>query len=123
MLRAMREIHIDKDFPEVPPPTDGAEFYGCTFHKLRGARLTNCVLKDCKFVMTKLEDIISVSLSFDCFTFSDLELSEEVFDALLLLICKSSGNTKKRRDIIENIVGHDRALKLLKEMKNLEVER
>lgn len=120
MLRAMREIHIDKDFPEVPEPKDGAEFYSCTFHKLRGARLTNCTLKDCKFVMTKLEDIIGVNLAMDCFTFSDLELSEEVFDALLLLICKSTGNTKKRAAIIKDIVGHDRALQLLREMKTLE---
>lgn len=120
MLRAFKEIHVDKDFTEVPPPTDRAEFYDCTFHKLRGARLTNCSFKGCKFAMTSLEDIIGVNLAMDCFTFDNLELSPEVFDALLLLICKSKGNTKKRKDIIENIVGHDRALTLLREMETLE---
>lgn len=120
MLRVFTEKHVDETFSEVPAPKDKVEFYDCTFHKLAGAVLKDCTMYGSKFAMTKPEDIIGLTLTMDCFFFDNLELSPEVFDMLLLLICKTKGNTDKRLAIIEDIVGHDRAVELLRTMKHLE---
>lgn len=119
-MATFREVHTDEEFLETPEPKNKAGFYDCTFHKLNGAVLKNCTMRGSKFAMTKPEDIIGLTLTMDCFFFSELELSPEVFDLLLLLICKTRGNTKKRLAIIEEIVGHDRAVELLKQMETLE---
>ncbi len=120
MFRAYKEIHNREVFEEVPPPKNNVEFYNCTFKNLANATLTNCSLSGCKFDMTKPEEIIGLSVTMDCFSFSNLELSPEVFDLLLLLICKTKGNNEKRLAIIETIVGHDRAIELLRELEHLE---
>jgi hypothetical protein len=120
MFRIFKEKHVAETFDRVPEPKKNVEFYGCTFKDLAGATLQNCSLSGCKFVMTKPEEIIGLTVTMDCFSFSNVELSPEVFDLLLLLICKSKGNTEKRKAIIEKIVGHDRAIELLRELEHLE---
>ena len=120
MFRVFKEIHNREVFEEAPSSKNNVEFYNCTFKKLANATLTNCSLSGCKFDMTKPEDIIGLSLTMDCFTFSNLELTPEVFDLLLLLICKTKGNTEKRLAIIENIVGHDKSVELLRTLEHLE---
>lgn len=120
MFRAFKEKHIDEVFEQAPSPKNNVEFYDCTFKKLAGAMLSNCSLHGCKFAMTKPEDVIGLTLTLDCFSFSNLELSPEVFDFLLLLICKTKGNTAKRRAIIEDVVGHDKAVELLRTFETLE---
>lgn len=120
MLRFAKEKHMSEEFLDTPPPTSNAEFWDCTFHKLAGATLIDCSLNGCKMAMTKPQDIIGLSLTLDCFTFSNLELSPEVFDFMLLLLCKTKGNVDKRKALLENVVGHDRAIHLLREFENLE---
>jgi Zn-finger protein len=120
MFRVFKEIYNRVVFDEVPPPKNNVEFYNCTFHKLGNASLTNCSFNGCKFAMTNPEDIIGLNIAMDCFTFSNLELSPEVFDMLLLLICKTKGNADKRRAIIESVVGHDRSIELLRTLERVE---
>ncbi len=120
MFNAFREKHSSEDITEVPAPKEGALFHRCTFHKLNGAVLKDCKLYGSKFVMTKPQDIIGVTLTMDCDTFTNVELSPEVLDYLLLLICRTSGNNTKRLAIIEKVVGHDRSVQLLKETEYLE---
>lgn len=120
MLRLLTEKHIDEEFKEAPPSKRGAEFYDCTFHRLAGVDLLDCTLYGSKFVMKNPEDVIGLGITLDCYTFNNLELSPEVFDFLMLLICKTKGNNEKRRVILENVVGHDRAIELLRTFKNLE---
>ena len=120
MLSAFVETHIEEEFHDIPAPKNHASFIDCTFHKLNGAVLKNCKMYGSKFAMTRPEDIIGLTLTMDCNFFSELELSEETFDLLLLLICRTKGNTKKRLQIIENVVGHDRAVQLLKATELLE---
>ncbi len=108
------------NFTEAPADAENAFFHRCTFHKLAGTTLKDCKLYGSRFAMIRPEDIIGVTLTMDCDTFSNVELSPEVFDYLMLLICKTSGNTKKRLAIIENVVGHDKSLQLLKELEQVE---
>jgi len=112
--------HYREEFKEVPPAADGDVFYSCTFHKLNGAELKNCTLMHSKLVMTKPEDIIGLTMTLDCNSFNQVELSPEVFDLMLLLLCRSKGNNTKRLKIIEDVVGHDRAVELLKYTEHLE---
>ena len=111
---------MDVEFNKAPESSDGDKYYDCTFHKLNGVMLKNATLRGSKFAMTKPEDIIGLTITMDCFTFDSLELSEEVFDMMLLLICKTKGNTAKRLRIIRDIVGNDKAAHLLKQMKRLQ---
>jgi hypothetical protein len=117
---SMKETHARETFDEVPPATKNAVFYKCTFNKLNGGTLKDCVMYGSKFAMTKPEDIIGLTLTMDCNFFSELELSPEVFDLLLLLICRTKGNNAKRLAIIEQVVGHDRAVQVLKDTERLE---
>src|SRR5208337_2604750 len=109
MLQAFREKHSGETFTEAPAPANGALFHRCTFHKLNGAVLKDCKLYGSRFVMTKPEDIIGLTATMDCDTFNNLELSPEVFEYMLLLLCRTSGNTEKRLAIIEKVIGHDRS--------------
>jgi len=120
MQLGAKEAYSHQVFTEVPPDADGAIFYDCTFHKLSGAMLKNCTLHSSTFAMTKPEDIIGLTVTMDCNSFKEVELSPEVFDLLLLLLCRSKGNNKKRMAIIENVVGHDRAVQLLRDTERLE---
>jgi hypothetical protein len=120
MLVGYKEQHIREVFDDVPKPANRATFYNCTFNKLNGAVLKDCVLQGSKLAMTKPEDIIGLTLTMDCNTFRDVELSPEVFDLMLLLLCRTKGNNAKRLAIIEKVVGHDRSIELLKDTERLE---
>jgi hypothetical protein len=56
----------------------------------------------------------------DCHSFSGAQLSEDTFDAILLLLAKTAGNTEKRRKIIDDVIGPQRSYELLKQLKTLE---
>jgi hypothetical protein len=116
---SVKETHTREVFTE-PISAQRAVFYNCTFNKLAGADLKNCVLYGSTFAMTKPEDIIGLTVTMDCKTFDNLELSPDVFDLLLMLICRTKGNNKKRLAIIEQVVGHDRSVQLLKDTERLE---
>lgn len=120
MLAAFRPKTVGQVFNEVPAPIEGEMLYDCTFNKLNGGELKNCTLYGSKFAMTKPEHMVGLTITLDCATFDTLELSPEVFDYMLLLLCRTKGNNDKRLAIIEKVVGHDRSVRLLKETELLE---
>lgn len=119
-LRDFSESHIDEDVTHLSGEFENALFFNCKFEKLSGLTLKNCVLDRSQFTATNPRDMLGFTVTLDCHSFSDVELSPEVFDTLLLLICKSSGNTEKRLKIIRDVVGHDRAVQILKQLQTLE---
>jgi len=56
MQLGVKEAYSHQTFTEVPPDTEGAVFYNCTFHKLAGVTLKNCTLHSSRLAMTKPED-------------------------------------------------------------------
>jgi hypothetical protein len=82
--------------------------------------MNNCVLEHSKLTATEPEDILGVSLTLNCHTFKNLELTPDAFDLLLLLMCKMKGNTEKRRAIVDQVVGRERTVELLRKMRHLE---
>jgi hypothetical protein len=118
--RQYSETHIGEDCSHLRGRFFNALFYDCTFSRCDGLELSNCVLEHSKLTATEPQDILGVSLTLNCHSFSNLELSPEAFDLLMLVICKSKGNHEKRRAIIEHVVGKERAIELLRKMRTLE---
>jgi len=121
-MSSFAKQHSGVVYDKAPEPADNEFFYDCTFNKLNGAVLKDCKLFGSRFAMTRPGDIIGLTVTMDCASFSNLELSPEVFDYMLLLMCRTKGNKQKRLDIIEKVIGHDRAFQLLKETELLENE-
>jgi hypothetical protein len=119
-LRQFTQVHIDEDLSNLKGTFENALFFNCKFHSLNGLTLKNCVLDHSHFTASDPKDLLGFTLTLDCFSFEDVELSETVFDTLLLLLCKSKGNTEKRKKIIEQVVGHERSIEILRQLKALE---
>ncbi len=119
-LRNFSAIHIDEDQSTLTGDHENALFFNCTFDKLTGLTLKNCVLDRSKFVTTDPKNMLGFTLTLNCHSFENVELSPEVFDTLLLLICKSAGNLEKRLKIINEVVGRDRSYELLKRLREIE---
>jgi hypothetical protein len=118
--RQYSETHIDEDCSHLRGRFVNALFFGCTFSRCDGLDLNNCVLEHSKLTATEPQDILGVSLTLNCHTFKNLELTPDAFDLLMLLVCKMKGNTDKRKAILEHVVGRDRAGELLRKMRTLE---
>jgi Zn-finger protein len=119
-LRKFSESHIDEDVRNLSGTFENALFYNCTFEKLNALTLKDCVLDQSRFTAKHPREMLGFTLTLNCHSFHDVELSEEVLDTLLLLICKSKGNLEKRLKIINDVVGRDRAIQILTLLKDLE---
>lgn len=118
--RQYSETHIGEDCSQLRGRFYNALFYDCTFSRADGLDMNNCVLEHSKLTATEPEDILGVSLTLNCHTFKNLELTPDAFDLLLLLMCKMKGNTEKRRAIVDQVVGRERTVELLRKMRHLE---
>lgn len=113
-------VYEDQHIPELSGRHENEHFRNCTVCSLKNAVLERCTFHGTHFKVDSLKEALGLTLTLDCQTFSNLELSETLFDALLLLLCKTKGNTMKRRALIEQVIGRKRAAELLAEMAVLE---
>jgi hypothetical protein len=115
-----RATHIDEDLKGVSIGSRENElFFNCELKYLRGATLKNCVLTNSKVLTDRVEDALGLTVTLDCHTFEDLELSPLMFDLLLVLLLKTKGNVEKRRQLIA-VIGRARVVELLGQLKRLE---
>lgn len=121
-LRQFDEVHIDEHVGRLKGDYENALFFNCTFDSLDGLTLKNCVLDKSTVTARNPSDLLGLTVTLDCHSFSNVGLTEEAFDMLLLLLCKTRGNEAKRRTIIEKVVGHENAVKYLRLMKTLETQ-
>ena len=113
-------IHIDEDCTELPPGNYYKQlFHNCTFKKLNGVVAKDCTLTDSKVLTDKMEDALGLTVTLDCKTFDNLELSPLMFDLFVMLLIKTKGNEHKRKRLID-ILGRERIHELLSAMKTLE---
>jgi hypothetical protein len=105
-------ITIDSDGQGVSGLHDNELFFNCVFKKLNGLTLKNCDLNGSKFITDDLRDALGFTLTLDCHSFSNVEYSELLFDLFLLMAYKSKGNDVKREKLLD-VVGKERAEKLL----------
>lgn len=95
-------------------------FRNCTFKRVSGLSLIDCSLWGSRLISDKFEDFLGFSITMQCKSVDELELSETAFDSVLLLLLKTSGNTEKRRKILSEVLGKDKVRNYLKRFSTLE---
>lgn len=117
--KSQAKSFIDQNCENLTGHFKGVIFHNCTFKKLNGLVLEDCVLMNSRFLTDDIEDALGFTLTLQCNSFRDVEFSPLLFDLYLLMAVKSSGNTEKRKKLIE-IVGKERSYELLKILSSLE---
>src|SRR6185503_2882822 len=113
-LRSWTEIHIREDNVVLEPRVyRDALFRECVITKCSGATLINCCLAESKFDIHRVEDMLGFTVTMDCGSFANVELSDQVFDHLLLLLIREKGNKEKRLKLIEALGGKRKVAELL----------
>lgn len=116
-LRSYSETHIDEHIPVLTGYHDNALFYNCTIDAVKDVQLHNCVMTSSKFQPQNLSDMQGLTLTLDCYSFAQVELNEDAFDYMVMLLIKTSGNTAKREKLIEAIGGKARLMQLLQKTR------
>lgn len=111
--------HIRQDCSNLVGHFTNHVFYDCIFKNFNGLVLEHCDLNNSRFVADTLEDALGLTVTLDCLSFNEVELSPLVFDLMLCLLIKTKGNADKRSKLLE-VLGRDRAKELLNKMKTLE---
>jgi hypothetical protein len=119
-LRNFDAIHIEEDCQGISGVHENELFFGCTFKKLNDLTLKNCDLNGSKFLTDDVRDALGFTLTLDCHSADNVEYSPFLFDLILILLCKTRGNDEKRKKILFDIIGKDRAKQLLKTFSSLE---
>jgi hypothetical protein len=114
-----RAVHIDEDCRSLKGHHTGDVFANCTFEDLNGLTLERCDLSRSKFVTSKLKDALNFTLTLNCLSFNQVEMSELLFDLLLCMLLKTKGNTEKRRKLVD-VIGEQRVLDILSAISRLE---
>jgi len=111
---------IDQNLENIPPGHYSDQtFFNCVFRKLNGVIFENCDMNHSRLVATDVRDVLGLTVTLDCKTFENVELSPEMFDAFLCLLCKTKGNDEKRKELLK-IIGVDTARKLLRKLRATE---
>lgn len=116
-LRDYHAIHIDEHIPVLTGYHENVLYYNCKIDSAKDAHLHNCVLTASSFLPQTLHDIQGLTLTLDCHSFVDVELSEAALDYLLMLLVKTRGNNEKREKIIEAIGGKAKVVALLNQTR------
>jgi hypothetical protein len=119
-LREFKAVHIDQDYSSgITGLHENELFYNCTFDKVTGLTLKDCVLENSKFKTSKLSDVVGFTLTLgDCNSFENVEYSDFLFDLYLVMAIKSAGNTEKRKKLIE-LVGKERVIEILRQFSTI----
>lgn len=111
---------IDQDLSGAPlGHRENELFFNCTFKDLRNTTFKNCDLNHSKFTSDRAEELLGLTVTLNCHSFENVELSPFVFDLMLTLLLKTKGNVEKRRKLIE-VIGEDRLRELLTQLKQVE---
>jgi hypothetical protein len=114
-----RVVHIDEDCRKLKGHHKGDVFANCTFENLNGLTLEKCDLSRSKFVTNSLREALDFTVTLNCLSFNKVEMSELLFDLLLCMMLKTSGNDAKRQKLVD-VIGHDRAAEILMALRRLE---
>lgn len=117
----MEKFHIDENLEELEPGVyEDTVFFNCVFRNLRGVTFRNCIMNQSKVITENIREVQGLTVTLDCRTFENVELSETVFDLMLLMLVKGKGNTEKRKKLIEVLGGKKRVAEMLSLLSELE---
>ncbi len=111
--------HIDKDLSRLQGHYENELFFNCVFDVVNNLTLKDCVLSNSKFKTNSIKDALGLTVTIGCKSFHNIELSELMFDMMLMLLIDTKGNSKKRARLIK-VIGKDRFKELQKEFENIE---
>jgi hypothetical protein len=120
-LRNFSTSHIDEDLSaeRFTGNHENELFFNCVFKDVRDLTLKNCDMNNSKFLTERPEEALGLTITMDCHTFDNVEVSPFLFDLMLLMLLKTKGNDAKRKAIVE-LMGKDRVVELLRKIKELE---
>lgn len=129
MSHDWRAIHDSQNLPDVSGKHFVRElFYGCRFENVRNATFQQCCLLNSKFDARNLTDVLGVTMSLDCFTFSGLEFNDAAFSGIVQLLSLTKGNDEKRAILRrlaseQSIQEHDQLMQRHKDLTMLQCRR
>jgi hypothetical protein len=118
-LREFSEVHIDEDCRSIRGGHENGLFFNCDFDRLSDVTLKNCVLTNSRFNASSIRDVLGFTVTLDCNSFVDVELSPEIFDLLLTLLTATKGNDAKREKLLD-VIGRHKAERLRTLLKQTE---
>lgn len=118
-LRNFDQTFIDSDCKTLSGLHDNELFFNCVFENLNNLTLSNCDLNQSKFLTASIRDALNFTLTLNCHSFDKVEFSELLFDLLLVLVTKTTGNDLKREQLLD-VIGRDRASAINKILKTIE---
>lgn len=119
-LGEYKAYHIDEDLTSGALGVRENElFFNCTLKDLRNTTLKNCNMQHSRVLTDDPKDALGLTVTLDCKTFQDVELSPMVFDLLLVLLLKTKGNLERRKKLLD-LVGKDRVKEILLKLGKLE---
>lgn len=120
VLHKFDDEFIDKDLSnKLLGEYDNVLFYNCVFDNISNVRLINCDLNRSNFKTNSIEKCRNFAVTLECKSFTNVQLSEFLFDLLLTLIYKTKGNDSKRRKLME-VIGKDRLKEIMSLIEDLE---
>jgi len=73
-----------------------ALFYGCKLRNVRGTVFQNCCMRGSALEPQRVEEMLGLTVTLDCFTFDGVLLNSLAFDSILNLLAMTKGNDEKR---------------------------
>lgn len=119
VLRKYSASRVGVDCSTLEGVHDNALFYECTFDKLNGLTLRDCVLHSSKLITSRIKDALGFTVTLGCHSFRGVELSPLLFDLMLCLLYMTVGNNEKREKLLD-VLGRDHAAGLLKALRRIE---
>lgn len=120
MVRKYNRHYIDTNFGEgFMGYHENELLFNCELNSIRNLTLKDCVLNRSKFLVEDLEKTRNFTVTLNCRSFDNVELSPLLLDLFLLLLTKTKGNDSKRLKILK-IVGHERAKEILNKMETMD---
>lgn len=97
------EVHWGETVDLTGQRLQDAQFHDCVITGLRNTWLVGCDMAGSKVDIRDPVGILDATLTVNCYTFKDVELSEMVFDSMIYLLSLGNGNDAKRRALREMV--------------------
>lgn len=120
MLRQFVNTFVDRENLSLLGKYENCLFYNCSVKDLSNVSLINCVLNKSRLLIQDINKLRNFNVTMNCGSFKGVQLSELIFDLILMLLISSAGNDTKRRKLVA-LLGKDRVKQLSKDMEGIEI--
>ena len=113
-------LHFDEDCTQLKGHFENHLFSRCKFRDLSGLTLKNCVLRESMFEPQTLREAMGFTVSMECGTFYKAKPNRLMLEMLLMLVLQTEGNEELRQNIVDHVLGREKAHQLYELIRNLE---